>query len=819
MPHRAASSGVPARQTADRLALEAFADALAPRGQQVFAAVLCVACAAVSLAVLPFANQPMASMPGFYAINQSALLIVYLLTAWLLFTQVRHDGSAGLLLLGAGQLYTALILGIQIVATPGLLRPGLIIGTGPETMTLLWSFWHFGPPAVAIAYAIQGDGKRIILPQRLVAMTRTAVALTVLAAAACGVVACTQVNRLPRMLDADGGYWSLTTSGVGPALIVLTLGALAVLWARTRLRTVLQLWLGVSLLLLLLDNAVTDLGAARNTVGWFAGRMEALLSGLVMLAVYLRQIDGLYQQAVTAARTREALRLDAQAARENLEIALDASGMGDWELDLTTGTARRTPRTDQLLGAGPDTDGWWLARLVDQAVPEDRDALAAAIEAALADGDLAAECRIQRADTGAVRWIALHGRTYFDPSGHPVTMAGCLMDVTERHQTEERLRQAERMEAVGQLTGGVAHDFNNLLTVILGNLDLIVRRPGDAARVERLASNALIAGRRGTELTDKLLAFSRRQIVAPQTLNLNRVIGEFTALIKQAVGEAVEVSLVLDPGLDPARLDQSQFQAVLLNLAGNARDAMPSGGTLQITTRNVTATADDVAGVQDARPGQYLQVTIADTGTGMDAATAARAFEPFFTTKEVGKGTGLGLSQVYGFVRQAGGFCRVRTAPGEGCAVDLFLPRSSDETAGMTSHGLMPLRAASGSEVVLVVEDEDALREMAAESLDQLGYHVLTAPNARMALDVLRGPTRIDVLFSDVVMPGGMNGAQLAVQAREIRPDLKVLLTSGYINTATAGTRELPEGVPLLRKPYIREELAAKLQTVIAAEA
>ena len=341
-----------------------------------------------------------------------------------------------------------------------------------------------------------------------------------------------------------------------------------------------------------------------------------------------------------------------------------------------------------------------------------------------------------------MRWLSLHGRTYYDEARQPVAMAGCLLDVTERRQTEERLRQAERMEAVGQLTGGVAHDFNNLLTIILGNLDLIVRRPGDPAKVERLACNALVAGRRGTELTDKLLAFSRRQIVEPQTVNLNRIIAEFQPLIQQATGETVKLLLDLDPGLDPARLDQSQFQAVLLNLAGNARDAMPSGGTLCIRTSNVTLSRDDAADFNEARAGEYLRVVVEDSGVGMDVATAVRAFEPFFTTKEVGRGTGLGLSQVYGFVRQAGGHCRVRSAPGEGCSVELYLPRSADQASSPSlPSNVVPLRTASGGEVVLVVEDEDALRELAAESLEQLGYRVLTAPDARVAFG---NPARAD---------------------------------------------------------------------------
>ena len=306
-------------------------------------------------------------------------------------------------------------------------------------------------------------------------------------------------------------------------------------------------------------------------------------------------------------------------------------------------------------------------------------------------------------------------------------------------------------------------------------------------------------------------------MVHPEVVNLNRLLSEFEPLLRRAVGEDVAVVLDLDPRLDPVRIDPGQFQAAVLNLAGNARDAMPAGGTLTVATRNLSLGPGAPGGDAEASPGAYVAATVSDTGGGMDAATAARAFEPFFTTKEVGRGTGLGLSQVYGSARQAGGFCRLRSTPGAGCTVEIVLPRSTEAGAAEAESRAMPLRRAAGGEAVLVVEDEDALRDMAAESLQTLGYRVTTARDAREALAILRGEARIDILFSDVVMPGGMNGAQLAAEAGAIRPGLKVLLTSGYTTTATGGTRELPDGVPLLRKPYLREDLAAKLHTVLAS--
>jgi signal transduction histidine kinase/CheY-like chemotaxis protein len=806
--------------TVGRLALDTLATAPASRLQRRLAALLCVVAVVATAMLIPAAGLQMPTMPGFLVLNQSALVLVYGFTTWLLLVQYRRTGAVPLLVLSAGSLCTTAAVTLQLVCFPNVFGPGVLIGQGAATLTWLWNIWHLCPPLFALIYALVERSGRLPVTQpgqvKAVAVGTAASMIAVMAVL--GFVVCRYTSVLPRMVDADGGYWAITTSGVGPALIVLNIGALVALCWATRLRNVLQLWVAVALVLLLLDNVITDLGAIRGSVGWFVGRIEALLAGLVVLGVYIQEVDHLYGRAELAAASREQARAEAQSARDSLDIALEASCMGDWQFDLATGHVGRTLRHDRLFGYEALRPNWTAATFIEHVHPEDRPVAQAAFDAAMQTGRLELECRIQRADTGAVRWLAVYGRTSHDRAGRSIGMAGCLLDVTDRHLTDERLRQAERMEAVGQLTGGVAHDFNNLLTVILGNLELIMRRPGDPARVERLAKVALTAGRRGTDLTDKLLSFSRRQMVQPETVNLNRLIADFRPLLQQAVGATVEVSLDLDPGLDPVRLDQNQFQAVLLNLAGNARDAMPSGGTLRVHTSNVKVGPDLAPDMPELVPGNYLLTIISDTGIGMDEAMAARAFEPFFTTKEVGKGTGLGLSQVYGFVRQSGGHCRLRTAPGQGFALEIFLPRVSDTVREETlPSNVVPIRPAAHGEVVLIVEDEQAVREMAAESLEGLGYKVVTAPDARIAMDVLRGPSRVDVLFSDVVMPGGMNGAQLAMQAREIRGGLKVLLTSGYMATATGGSRDLPEGVPLLRKPYMREDLAAKLQMVMSA--
>jgi two-component system NtrC family sensor kinase len=388
-------------------------------------------------------------------------------------------------------------------------------------------------------------------------------------------------------------------------------------------------------------------------------------------------------------------------------------------------------------------------------------------------------------------------------------LARAQEEMGRRRLAEAVLMRAQRLEAVGQMTGGVAHDFNNLLTVILGNAEMIGRRAGDPG-IRQLSANISLAARRGADITQKLLAFSGKQMVNPEVVDLNRRLRDFKPLLDRAASEATEIVLDLEPGLGPVRLDPGQFEAAMLNLVGNARDAMPNGGQVTIQTRNLALPAGNDL---ELRPGRYIRVVVTDTGTGMDQITAARAFEPFFTTKEVGKGTGLGLSQVYGFARQAGGSVRISSDPGRGTSVTLVLPCCAEERP-QSNHATAAaiLRIVAEGEVVLVVEDEPNLRELALECLEEVGYVTLAAADARSALELLESDAQIDVLFSDIVMPGGMNGIQLMRQARRLRPDLKVLMTSGYSETVR---RELPEGVPLLMKPYDGRELIRQLQLVL----
>jgi len=391
-----------------------------------------------------------------------------------------------------------------------------------------------------------------------------------------------------------------------------------------------------------------------------------------------------------------------------------------------------------------------------------------------------------------------------------------LLDVTERRKTEEMLGQAQKLEAVGRMTGGVAHDFNNLLTVIIGGLDLLRRSIGRDPEAWQRIDMMHSAAERAARLIRQLLAFARRQPLQPEIVNLGPVIQEALPLIRRAVGESVTVECVVAGGLWNTAVDSAEFQAAVLNLAINGRDAMPEGGKLTIELGN--AALDDAYAARHAEvePGQYVMFAITDTGSGMDGETLAHAVDPFFTTKSPGEGTGLGLPQVYGFAKQSGGHFKIYSEAGEGTTVKLYLPRSlAQETVQARP---VAEAAVTGCETVLLVDDDDIVRTTVALMLEDLGYRVVEAPGGAEALALLRRGEKVDLLFTDVVMPGPVSGRRLAEEAGKIDPALRVLFTSGYTENAIIHHGRLDPGLELLSKPYTRDQLAAKLRRVLDSE-
>lgn len=383
-------------------------------------------------------------------------------------------------------------------------------------------------------------------------------------------------------------------------------------------------------------------------------------------------------------------------------------------------------------------------------------------------------------------------------------------------EREQALRQSQKMEAVGQLTGGVAHDFNNLLQVIIGNLDTITRNlPADSGRLLRAATHAMNGAKRAAALTQRLLAFSRRQPLNPKPLNVNGLVTGLSELIHRTLGEMVSVETVLSAGLWQVEADPNELEAAVLNLAVNARDAMPDGGRLTIETANTYIDESYAASHAEVTPGQYVAISVSDTGIGMDAGTIAQAFEPFFTTKPVGQGTGLGLSQVYGFVKQSGGHVKIYSELGQGTTVKIYLPRLAAEVAADQPGEETFVPEGANDETVLVVEDDDDVRTYSVEVLRELGYRVLEAHDGPSALRLLERQARVDLLFSDVVLPGGLTGAQVAAQAKALRPGLKVLFTTGYARNAIIHHGRLDKGVQLITKPFSASDLAARIRDVL----
>ena len=392
---------------------------------------------------------------------------------------------------------------------------------------------------------------------------------------------------------------------------------------------------------------------------------------------------------------------------------------------------------------------------------------------------------------------------------------GVIHDLSVRKRTEEQLVQAKKMEMVGQLSGGIAHDFNNLLTVIIGNADTLSDKLRSRPDLRQLCDSIVNAGDRGAELTRRLLAFSRRQTLRPAVIDCNRLIESMKVLLRRALREDIEIATRLDTDAISAFADPAQLESAILNLALNARDAMPGGGLLRIATSSISLDQHYRDNHPEVAVGDYVLITVTDDGEGMSPEVCERAFEPFFTTKEVGKGSGLGLSMVYGFIKQSNGHVAIYSEIGLGTTVRLYLPaaqvaRSADERADAERE------VPTGSGNILVVEDDPFVRGYAVGTLESLGYQVTTAVNGQEALDKLARDTKFDVLFSDVVMPGGISGRDLAERAHKMQPDMKVLLTSGYALDVLAARGPLNEKLMILNKPYRKAELAVRLREILA---
>jgi PAS domain S-box-containing protein len=554
----------------------------------------------------------------------------------------------------------------------------------------------------------------------------------------------------------------------------------------------------------------------------------------------------LRRAAAAAVSASEAL---AREQAERVQLALDAGAIiGTWVWDIKADRFVGDERFARSFGLDP---AQCLAGLAVEDVlasihEDDLDHVTRTISQAIAQGGVyRCEYRVRQHD-GVYRWIEANGRVDRDAAGAPVRFPGVLIDIEERRQieaalrelnqelenrvqaaiqqrelAEDALRQSQKMEAVGQLTGGIAHDFNNLLAGISGSLQMLETRiaQGRLDTVPRYIDAAQGAAKRAAALTQRLLAFSRRQTLDPKPTNLNRLIADLEELIRRTSGPNIEVEVVGGAGLWPVLIDRNQLENALLNLCINARDAMPDGGRLTIETAN--RWLDGAAGPDsDLPPGQYVALEVTDTGTGMSKEIVGRIFEPFFTTKPLGQGTGLGLSMIYGFVRQSDGQVRVVSEPGRGTTMSLYLPRYF----GAASHGEAVHGDAADvenglGETVLVIDDDPTVRLLMVDLLVEAGYRVLEAADGPTGLQIFRAAPRIDLLLTDVGLPGGMNGRQVADAARVVRPELLVLFITGYAETSVVGNGHLEPGMQVITKPFGMDALAKKVRDMIDSKA
>lgn len=516
--------------------------------------------------------------------------------------------------------------------------------------------------------------------------------------------------------------------------------------------------------------------------------------------------------AVEKHRKEQALLISEERLRCVVDASVDA--VRDWNLRSDIMWWNR--REDSTIGFPEDGAETPRAAWTERIHPDERDATLSSVQAAIAGSGSfwQARYRFLRQD-GEYSHVSDRAVILRDTDGDAVRMIGGVSDVTEQIRMEEQLNQSQRMDSIGQLTGGIAHDFNNLLTVILGNAELLQEMTRNNHSLRDLASVISTAAQRGAELTQRLLAFARRQALEPTAVDTHAMVEDLLSVLQRLLGAEIAMDVSCAAATPPALADRSQLENALLNLCLNARDAMPDGGRLSVQIRDAVLDAQHHERQPDVKPGRYVMLTVSDTGSGILPDHLPRVFEPFFTTKPMGKGTGLGLAMVYGFVKQSHGHIEIHSEPGTGTSISLFLPMAEQPVESADEN---PARcgASPGRGTVLLVEDDTLVLKYAAGQLEMMGYEVITAGNGPEALMLVEGGLQFDLLFTDVIMPGGMTGVELAGKVRAQRPGTPVLFTSGYTENAMLQQGRIPAGTHLLSKPYRRADLAQRLEQALA---
>ncbi|MEJ7806186.1 MAG: MASE4 domain-containing protein [Telluria sp.] len=800
---------------------------LAPFQQHAILAALLIGI--VTTAMIPSAKVQWPNVAAFLPAYQTATISCYGVVAYLIFGYFRQTRLRALLYLWSGCLYTAAMLLMQFLSFPSAFVPAIRLLGGSQTTIWLWFFWHLGSAAMLFAYAWsewRDSGRVVVAPlpafRKCVALTGGALILSVLAV--------TLFHDWLPVVDTAGDYSGITHTGFAPLIQAIILSALLLLWRGTRFSTPMSAWLGVAMVALAFDNAITMAGGTRLSVGWYIGRMNALASALVMLALYLKEVNRVYARA---ASTAENLALaNALLATEHsrlLSLFDHAPGFvavlagSDHRIQIVNAAFQKLVGDRDLIGlpiaqALPELDAQGFIALLDNVRTQRMPYVSAGMKislqrakSALPD-DLYIDVLFQpnRDSGGEVDGIFIQGndvteqqRARFEVERYQQQLETLVEERTQKlEDVQTALMHAQKLEAVGKLTGGVAHDFNNVLHIINGNIDLIKMMAPSNEPLNVRCQSAQTAIKRGAKLSSQLLSFARKQPLQPDVICLNHVFTAIDLLLKRAVGERVEIHLDVNADAWNTMVDPQQLENVILNLALNASDAMPTGGKLFISIGNV-----------DKVGGQFVHLAFRDTGEGMPPEVQMRAFEPFFSTKGVGKGTGLGLSMAYGFVKQSGGHIDIDSTLGAGTTINILLPRTHERSADKKPPAVAT--AKGGSETILVVDDEQDILANVSAMLSNLGYTVLTATSADVAVGML-DQRRIDLLFTDVIMPGLVSATDLAEQARKRHPAIRILFTSGYTENALIRNGRLDKDVNLLSKPYGQDELAGAVHKLLS---
>lgn len=772
--------------------------------------------AVVFFVLAPFAQVPLTPIAAFIPTYQAALFMSDLITAAVLFGQFSIQRTRSILLLATAYLFTAIAIIPHTLSFPGLFAPAGFMGSGPQTTVWLYMLWHGGFPLLIIAYAfVKHDSRRLVRPLR-VALAGVAIAIGCVA----GFTFLTTAGHtlLPTLLLPDNTY-TTAMQVVIFSVWALSAVALVTLWLRPP-HTALDLWIMVVMVAWTCDVGLSAaLNGKRFDLGFYAGRAFGLAAATFVLTMLILETRNLYarlarslnaKRAAAETRADRAQRISHEAA-ETLRAVIDSSTQSVLALSPQGQVLLWNKTAEKMFGYRSDEVVGYFYPLLPQS-PNAREEQKEVFDRALAGASLRG-VDIQCRGKNGTETVTLGSSTpFFDESKALRGIALVLEDLTDKRTTEDMLRQAQKMEAVGQLTGGVAHDFNNILMVILANVEELLEDGALTPTHRSMLTSISTSGQRAAELTKRLLAFSRKQRLQPLDTNLTDLVAGIDKLLRRSLGEHIEIEAIFADDLWITSVDRPQVEAALVNLCVNARDAMPTGGKLLIETGNVELDLDYTRANAGVVPGQYVMLAVSDTGSGMPAEILQRVFEPFFTTKEVGKGTGLGLSMVYGFIKQSNGHIKIYSEVGRGTTIRMYLPRNQAATTGNVDG--QQAAAPRGIERILLVEDDTQVQATVRRQLAGLGYivtEVSTGPEALALID--RGET-FALVVSDVIMPT-MSGPMLAEELRRRDRSARILFMSGYSENAAHLHGHLNANVRLLSKPFRKIDLARRIREVL----